>query len=567
MSSSRQRRTCWPAHTSAPSPSRPATPTASCYQLNSLVSERRKPLSAQQSLDLTQSLIGTVTLDEVNAAFRGNFAPDARLLVVIMPKKEDVPVPSDADLLAVARTVAGAEVAAPEERKLPEGLLAREPSPGTVASSEEDKDLGVLSVTFDNGVRAHLRSMDFKKDQVFVRITLAGGIIQETAANRGVSNVAALAFTQPASDTLTSTDIEDLMTGKNVDLDGAAAPDALTINVTSATKDIEDAFRLVHLMLTHPRIEPSALARWKQQADQSIEEQRTDPAAQAGERMAALLSGDDVRFRTLTHADVGRLTLEEGQAWLDRLVRSAPIELAVVGDIDRDRALQLTQKYLGSLPARPLRDASLDALRKLSFKSGPLRATVGVPTITPRAVVVEGWRGADWTQVKDRRILQIMSQVLSTRLRVEIREKRGLTYTVYAYTRPGQAYPGEGLLGITFTADPQKASGAADLSMDIGRKLAAEGPTDDELSTVRKQFTNSILTSQKEPTYWVAVMADMDYHGTVLADVKDALKQYTSYTREEMMDVMARYMTPERSVQVVACRRRRPQGKIRPRAA
>ncbi len=49
---------------------------------------------------------------------------------------------------------------------------------------------------------------------------------------------------------------------------------------------------------------------------------------------------------------------------------------------------------------------------------------------------------------------------------------------------------------------------------------------------MREQFSNSILTSQKEPTYWVSVMADMDYHGTVLADVKDALKQYTSYTRE-----------------------------------
>jgi zinc protease len=533
-------------------------------QMNSLLSEHRKPISAQQTLDLTRALIGTVTLEEVSEAFRANYAPDARLLTVVMPQREGLPVPAGDDLLGVATQVAAAQVAPPVGRKLPQGLLAREPAPGSVAASEEDGDLGVLSVTLSNGVRAHLRSMDFKKDQVLVGITLGGGAIRETEANRGITNVAALAFSQPASDTLSSSDIEDLMTGKNVDFGGGAGPDAVSISVTSATKDVEEAFRLIHLMLTQPRIEPSALLRWKQEAIQAIEKRSTDAAAQAGEQVGAILSGGDPRFRSLTAEQVNRLTLEEGQAWLDDLVRSAPVELAVVGDVDRDHALQLTLKYLGSLPARPLRDPALDALRKLSYGSGPIYATVGVPTITPRSVVVEGWRGADWTQVKDRRILQIIAQILSSRLRVEVREQRGLTYTIYAYTSPGQAYPGEGLLAITFTADPEKAAGAADLSLDVGRKLAEDGPTDEELHTVREQFANSILTSQKEPAYWVSVMSDMDYHGTVLADVKDALKQYTSYTREDMMDVMGRYLTPRRCIQVIALPTQAPSGEDKP---
>ena len=521
-------------------------------QMNSTLSERRKPISAQQSLELTRALAQTVSPDQALDAFRDNYSQDACLLTVTMPQKAGLPAPSGEDLLAVAAQVTGADVAPPQERKLPQGLLEKEPAPGAVLASEEDKDLGVLSVTLSNGVRAHLRSMDFKKDQVFVVVTLGGGNIQETAANRGVSGVAALAFSQPASATLSSTDIEDLMTGKNVDFSGGAAPDAMTLHVTSATKDIEDAFRLLHLMLTQPRVEPSALQRWKQEALQAIEAHRTDVEDQASEELGALLSGGDPRFRSLSAGQVDPLTLEQGQKWLDGLIRSAPIEVAVVGDLDRDRALQLTLRYLGSLPARPVRDPALDALRKLSTRGGPIAATVGVPTITPRAVVVEGWRGADWADVKDRRILQIISQILSSRLRVEIREQRGLTYTIYSYTRAGTAYHGEGLLGISFTADPDKASGAADLSLDVARQLAAKGPTDQELSTAREQFANSITTSQKEPTYWAGVMADMDYHGTLLADVKDALKQYTSYTRPDMMEVMARYMTPQRCIQVIA---------------
>jgi len=521
-------------------------------EMNKAVAEGRKPMSARQRLELTQALIGTVSLQDVWQAFRSNYPPDARLLSVLMPQKEGLPVPTADDLLALAARVEAAEVTPPPERTAPQALLEREPEPGEVVAREEDADLGILSVTLSNGVRAHLRSMDFKKDQVLIRITLGGGTIQETATNRGVTIVAALAFGQPATDTLSSTDIQDLMTGKNISFRGNAGADALTLSVDSATRDVEDAFRLIHLMLTRPRIEPSALDRWKEATAQAIEQRRIDVAAQAAEELAALISDDDPRFRALTREQLDALTLEAGQRWLDRMIRSAPIEMAVVGDIDRDRALELTLKYLGSLPNRPVRDPDLDALRKISHRSGPVTATVGVPTITPRAVVLEGWRGADWTDVKDRRILQILAQILSSRLREEIRENLGLTYTIYAFARPGRAYRGEGFFGISFTADPQKAAGAADLSLDVARKLADDGPTDEELHTVREQYRNSIETAQKEPAYWASVLGELDYRGTVLADVKEALRKYTTYSREEMMDVVRRYLIPGRRLQVIA---------------
>jgi len=520
--------------------------------LNNCVSRDRKPMSAQQKLELTRELIDGISLEEVYAAYESNFDARARLLLVVMPEKEDLDVPSVEEILAVAREADSAEVEPRLAEERPRELLEREPSPGAVAERQEEPDLKILSVTLENGVRAHLRHMDYKKDLVLARITLAGGAIRETADSRAVTSVAALVLGRPASRGLSSTQIRDLMTGKKVSVGGSAGDDALTISVEGTSEDIEEGFRLAHLLLTEPKIEAPAMKVWKEQMEQEIERRKTNVEAHLWEEADALRSGGDPRFKFPAREQVDARSLREGQQWLDGIVRSAPIEVAVVGDIGRDRALELVLKYLGSLPERPRTDPSLEPLREVEARPGPLLSTVEVETITPRAVVLVGWRGADWRDVKDRRVLQLAAQIMETRLREAIREERGLTYSIFCRARPAVAYPGTGLFFAYFTADPDNAQEAAELTRALIRQFAQEGPTEEEMDVVHRQFANQIETSQKEPSYWASILSDLDYHGTSLADVKEAMEMYTSYTREDVMQVLAGYLTEERRIQVIA---------------
>src|SRR6185295_13484823 len=137
----------------------------------------------------------------------------------------------------------------------PKSLLDRDPEPGKVLEQVEDSDLKILSVTFENGVRVHLRQMDFKKDQVFVGITVGGGEIQESADNRGVTGVSSLAFSQPATLKFDSTTVRDLRIGKQTTVGGGSGQDALSLSISGAPKDLEDGFRLAYLLLTQPRVE------------------------------------------------------------------------------------------------------------------------------------------------------------------------------------------------------------------------------------------------------------------------------------------------------------------------
>ena len=63
---------------------------------------------------------------------------------------------------------------------------------------------------------------------------------------------------------------------------------------------------------------------------------------------------------------------------------------------------------------------------------------------------------------------------------------------------------------------------AATLAKSVVERFAAEGPTEAEMETVRKQLQNTLETMYKEPRFWVDVLADLEYHGNTLVDLDGA---------------------------------------------
>jgi zinc protease len=225
--------------------------------------------------------------------------------------------------------------------------------------------------------------------------------------------------------------------------------------------------------------------------------------------------------------------------------------VAVVGDIPEDKALLLAGKYLGSLPTRPRHDSSLEPLRHVAGFTGPLTEALEVETITPRAHLMLLWRCADWQDVRGRRLIHLVSQILERRLRQEIREARGLTYSTSVYARPNKIYSAMSALYVEFTTDPEKVDEAVQVARSIVEKFAAEGPTAEEVHTVHKQFKNTVETMLKEPSFWVELLTDLEYHGTRLEDVEHLLDEVLAFTQADIAAEARKTITPERFLTVI----------------
>jgi zinc protease len=414
--------------------------------------------------------------------------------------------------------------------------------------------LQITQVTFSNNVRVHYRFMDFKKGEVTVLITLAGGAIHESAEQRGLTKVATLALSTPATVRLSSTDIRDLMTGKKIAVEGRTTDDTVVLRVAGDPEALEDGLQLAHLLLQEARLEPASVSLWKDQKLQELAAAHTRIDSRAREAAALALSGNDPRRALLTPAQVKARAeaLPAAQAWLDTLLHTAPMEVAIVGDIPESRALELVAKYIGSLSPRPRYDPSLVPLRQVAGFTGPLERVLEVETITPRAHPILLWRCTDWQDVRGRRLMLVASRILERRVRRAVREERGLTYSTTVYAQPSKIYPATSALHVEFTADPEKVAEAAALAKSVVERFAAEGPSDEEMDTVRKQLQNNLETLYKEPRYWVELLSDLEYHGTKLVDLEGIIAKFLALSKDEVAGEMRKTVVPERFAMVLA---------------
>ncbi len=139
------------------------------------------------------------------------------------------------------------------------------------------------------------------------------------------------------------------------------------------------------------------------------------------------------------------------------------------------------------------------------FAGSAAEPTPDRPTLTPttllkhkdteQAYVVLGTRGLS-TRDDRRYALSVLDTVLgggmSSRLFQEVREKRGLAYSVYSFQ---QGYRDAGLFGISAGTSPESAQECVDVIVEELAKMAQSGPTADELTLARDHLKGSLTLS------------------------------------------------------------------------
>lgn len=521
--------------------------------INGAVASGDTPMGAQQELDLYSKVLPTVTAAEVSREFAELFDVKHVTFTAELPSNTPGGVPSDEQLLAIGKEALSVSPSADAEASRPTTLLSTLPTPGKVVDTSEHSASGVTTMWLDNGALVHYRFMDIRKDNAWVSVTLAAGQIEENASNRGMTDVAGLAWANPATSTLSSTDIRDLMTGKKVGVGGGVGTDTLTLSVSGNPNELEVGMQQAYLMLTDPKIEQSAFDRWKVGTLQSIEQRKSTPqAAMVEAMMKTMYPPSEARVQVLTADQVNTLSVSASQEWLTGVIKTAPIEVSIVGDISKEKAVELATRYVGSLPKRErISGQTLDHLRTIKKVQGPIVTRLELETKTPLAVVLNGFYGPDAENVTDTRTMLMASRVLSTRILKKIREEEQLSYSPGARLQPGEVYPGFGAMMLFSPTEPAKVDRLLAASTEIFTEFAQSGPTIEELDVAKKQLANQLDETMKQPDFWLQRTATMTYRNVNLDDVLGANDFYQKLTPADVKGVFAKYYKPESVMQVI----------------
>lgn len=548
----------------------PTTPAQGIISgMNAAVTAGEPIMSPSQRLQLYRDLLPSITTDEASKRFAAEFDPTAVAFIAVLPSGDGVP--TESELLDLGLKALSVQPTQEAEATRATQLMASEPAGGTFAEFSEHAASKVWSGWLSNNVRVHYRFMDQRKNQVNVQISLYGGEMLETNENRGITSAAQLAWGRAATKQLSSTDIRELMTGKKVNVRGGGGfgggggrggrggggmamggSDSMNLTISGSPEELETGFQLAYLLLTEPKVEAAALDQMKISAKEMLAESTKNPMM-FGMRSAAAAPypDDDARFHPPTTEQIDAVTVEKAQAWLDKMIATSPIEVAIVGDLPREKAVQLVEKYLGSLAKRDRVTPELFAAqRAVKRPAGPRQIEKKIETPTPQAFVLSGFYGPDQKNLREAYAMSIAARVLSTRMVKEVREDAQLVYSIGASSRSGTTYPGFGVFSAGAPTEPAKVKPLVEKLASMYAAFAKDGPTSDELEVARKQFAKNFEEQLIEPAFWQTRLESLTFRGIALDDMLKQPEVYAAMPAEEIKATFAKYAKPENAIVV-----------------
>jgi zinc protease len=282
--------------------------------------------------------------------------------------------------------------------------------------------------------------------------------------------------------------LEDLATS----LEFAASEDAIGASLRTVTANLTPALDLLRLALSAPRFDDAAVTRVRSQLLAQLARDAREPRyisnrlwwrnAYDGHPYARPLNG--------TPESIARITTPDLRAVVhDHLARDVMI-IGVVGDVTVDTLKSLLDTTFGPLPPHAAKGKVADVVA--AAKKPLLLAKLPIP----QSVVTFGQPGIKRDD-RDWYAAYVMNHILggggfSSRLTTEVREKRGLAYSVYSGLEPMQ-HSGVILGGVATQND--RVAQSIDIIRAEWRRMRDAGPTEAELNDAKTFLTGSFPLS------------------------------------------------------------------------
>lgn len=267
-----------------------------------------------------------------------------------------------------------------------------------------------------------------------------------------------------------------------------AGRDSFSGRLRTLSAERGKAFELLRLALNEPRFDKKPVERVRSQILASLRRSTENPRRISGQLwFRTVFAGHPYSKRSDgTEKTVAGLTTEDLKSFVrDRFSRDRLI-IGVVGDISEQELKTRLDSVFGDLPAT---GRKFDIPEITPVGAGK---TLIVRKPIPQSVVILGHAGIkrddpDWYKAL------LVTRVfggggLSSRLYEEIREKRGLAYSVYAYLNPMEY---SGLVAGGVATQNARTAESVDVIRAEWKKLAENGITAKELATAKTYLNGS----------------------------------------------------------------------------
>lgn len=321
---------------------------------------------------------------------------------------------------------------------------------------------------------------------------------------------------------------------------------------TLSRKDLRDrAVQLASAMLSAPTYDSNIVAREKQRTITGLLEAETKPEYVLERRFKKMVYGSYPLAQTPSPKSISSITVADLARFHQQFYRGDRMQISIVGDVDQAQANEIVQALLKKIPDSGSAIPALPQLQRSPIE--PLaQREVQIPFDSQQAHIAMGMTAVARNN-PDYFPLLVGNYVLGgggfvSRLMSEVREKRGLAYSVFSYFAPGKD---NGIFQAGLQTKGDQSALALEVMSSTIEKFIADGPTVSELTAAKANLMNGYPLRIDNNRKLLDTVSAIVWNDLPLDTMETWTKQVDAVTLDQVRAAFQKYLAMDRMKIVV----------------
>jgi len=313
----------------------------------------------------------------------------------------------------------------------------------------------------------------------------------------------------------------------------------LTLRSLTEANKRQVALDMFSQVLAEPTFPSSSFERIKNQLLTGFEIQKKTPGSLLSREFYAKLYGKHPYAHATdgTADSVKAISIADLKAFYKEAYNSHNVVIAIVGDLSKDEAMAIAEKVSDALPKG-------QALASLVKPEEPKAGNYHIEFTSKQTHILMGQLGVTRND-PDFAALYLGNQILgggslSSRLMVEVRERRGLTYGIYSTFFSNMQVAGP--FNISLQTRAEMTEGTLALIKQIVSDYLENGPTDKEVVDAKKEIAGSFPLSNASNSNVVGQLGMIGFYNLPRNYLENFVKELQAVTAEQIKTAMNKHL-------------------------
>ena len=495
----------------------------------------------------SKDVVNNLNIEEVNKVFMSLFT-DNNIIFSFQGKDKGENNITKREMYDLVQSMPSLDVEEPEDVSVITDFVKNDPTPGSVVKVKENKKLGTKELTLSNGVKVVIKNTTFKNDQIMMTMVSDGGYSKVPVADLPSAYAATDVVENAGIAEYSLLDLQKYLAGKTISISPSISDYSEEISGSSSVKDFETMLQLVYLYFTNPRKDNESFKSLIDQYYTILASRDSNPKVSFSDSISAVTNSHHERNIIMDLNWLAKVNQDKAyDIFRQRFSNPADFTVILIGNIeDNDQFRNLIATWIGGIPATGAKEKFVD--NGIRSPKGVVKNYFEREMQTNTASNRIEYTGKLKYNQKNRLVMNIIGELLSTRYLESIREKEGGSYGVGCAGYIQNIPTTTAKLLMQFDTDPEKQVKLMGIIHKEVMDIIANGPIMEDFNKIKESMLKEYEVNVTTNKYWMSVLTRYYQYNFDSTDFVDVLN---SITPKDIQNTLKKLVAQGNVVEVV----------------